>query len=324
MASRPSQGSSTSHVPIPGSQYVPLEGAKLLRAADPTEHITVTVVVRPRRPAPALHDDQSLAARLPRDRSYLSREDFESRHGAHPDDLARIQRFAREHSFEIVETSAIRHAVVLQGSIADFSHAFRVEIVHYDHQRGSHRGINGPVYIPKELAGTVTAVLGLHDRPCARRHTPAAAPKRAPSPSSPLHPSEVAGAYRFPQHADGTGQCIGIIELGGGYYRADLEKFFESLKLPVPRISDVAVHGAKNSPADRAALAKFMTALTAGKKGTAAIKQLMTANDAKSRRESDLLQSTLETTMDIEIAAAFAPGARLVVYFADNSEQGIY
>jgi kumamolisin len=196
-------------------------------------------------------------------------------------------------------------------------------MVRYDHHRGAHRGLTGPIHVPKGLASSVSAVLGLHDRPAARRHHPATAPKRAPSPT-PFHPSDVASAYRFPQHADGTGQCIGIIELGGGYYRSDLEKFFAELKLPTPHISDVSVHGAKNSPGDRAGLTKFMSALTSGGKGASAIKQLMSATDAKSRREADLLQSTVETTMDIEIAAAFAPGARIVVYFAHNSEQGIY
>ena len=320
-----SRSSHHSHVPIQGSEYIPLQGAKALGPVDPLEHLTVTVVVRPRRPAPSLHDDSSLATLLPRDRQYLSRDDFEARHGSHPDDFARIQRFAREHGLEVVETSPIRHAVVLQGTAADLSEAFHVEMVRYDHHRGSHRGINGPVQIPKELAACVSAVLGLHDRPAARRHLPATAPKRAHIPSpAPFHPSAVASAYRFPQHADGTGQCIGIIELGGGYYRSDLEKFFAELKLSTPHISDVSVHGAKNSPADRAALAKFMTALTSGGKGVSAIKQLMSATDPKSRREADLLQSTVETTMDIEIAAAFAPGARIVVYFAHNSEQGIY
>ena len=35
-------------------------------------------------------------------------------------------------------------------------------------------------------------------------------------------------------------------------------------------------------------------------------------------------QSTVEVTMDIELAAAFAPGAEIVVYMAPNTEQGIY
>src|SRR5579862_4411018 len=168
-----SRSSHHSHVPIQGSEYIPLEGAKALGPVDPLEHLTVTVVVRPRRPAPSLHDDPSLSTRLPRDRQYLSRDDFEARHGSHPDDLARIHRFAREHLLEVVETSPIRHAVVLQGTAADLSEAFHVEMVRYDHHRGAHRGLTGPIHVPKELAASISAVLGLHDRPAARRHAPA-------------------------------------------------------------------------------------------------------------------------------------------------------
>jgi len=35
-------------------------------------------------------------------------------------------------------------------------------------------------------------------------------------------------------------------------------------------------------------------------------------------------QSTVEVTMDVELAAALAPGAEIVVYMAPNTEQGIY
>jgi kumamolisin len=321
------------HIPIPHSDYVPLADAKLLGPADPLEQITITLVTRPRFPVPSLHDDHSLASRLPRDREHLTREDFESDHGAHPDDLALIEKFAREHGFEIVETSAARHSVVLQGSVADFSEAFHVEMVHYDHARGHHRGINGPIYVPREIAGVVQAVLGLHDRPAARRHFPAPGVKRAPAKPTPLPPStnpaptrlsahDLAEIYRFPREADGTGQCIGIVELGGGYHRSDLEFFFSSLHLPHPRITDVSVHGARNTPADRSKLGAFMSALTSGKKGAAS--QFLAGKSAEAQRAAELLQSTVETTMDVELVGAFAPGARIVVYFAPNNEQGIY
>jgi len=37
-----------------------------------------------------------------------------------------------------------------------------------------------------------------------------------------------------------------------------------------------------------------------------------------------LVRSTAESTMDIELVGAFAPGAHIVVYFAADTEQGIY
>lgn len=311
--------SRSSHVAIRGSEYIPLVGANVIAPADPHEQITVTVVVRPRRAVPELDADKKFASRLPRERRHMSREEFETRHGAHEDDLARVVKFAKKQGFEIVESSAARHSVVLQGSAGELSKAFRVEMMQYEHERGRHRGISGPIYIPKELADSVQAVLGLHDRPCARRHMPATGVKKALR--APYSAHDIAELYRFPRHADGKGQCIGVIELGGGYWRSDLESFFASLKVPMPKITDVSVNGAKNTPADRASLAAFMTAERGGKRGT---KNGAREATAELRRLADLVQSTVETTMDIELVAAFAPGAHIVVYFAPNTEQGIY
>jgi kumamolisin len=303
------------YVAIRGSGYVALPGAKFIGPADPQEIIAVTLVVRPRRKVPELHADQTLAALLPRERHYLSREEFAVHHGAHPDELAQVEQFARKHGFEIVETSAARHSVVLQGRCGAFGKAFHVKMLQYEHARGRHRGLKGRIYIPKELAQSVQSVLGLHNRPCALRHSSATGAKKALR--APFSPSDVAELYRFPRHADGTGQCIGVIELGGGYHKRDLASFFSSLNLPVPRISEVSVGGAKNTPADYSLLQSFMTALNAGKDPTE-------GENVESRRSSELAQSTAETTMDIELVGAFAPGAHVVVYFAPNDEQGIY
>jgi kumamolisin len=129
---------------------------------------------------------------------------------------------------------------------------------------------------------------------------------------------DIAEFYRFPKHATGKGQCIGVIELGGGYYKSDLENLFSSLKMPMPKITDVSVEGAKNAPADYARLAGFVTALTSGK--SIAKK----AANSAARHATELAMSTTETTMDVELVAALAPEAHIVVYFAPNTEQGIY
>jgi kumamolisin len=307
--------SRSSHVPIEGTEYVGLPGAIALGPSDPNEEITVTVVVSHRGPVPELHADTSLADRLPRDRKHLSREDFETHHGAHPDAIGRVESFAQNHGFEIVETSVARHSVVLRGKVGDFSRVFRVKMIQYDHERGQHRGNSGTVHIPRELVGYVQYVLGLHNRPSARRHLPATGVTAARH--TILSARDFADFYRFPRHATGKGQCIGIIELGGGYHKSDVESFCSSLKIPVPKITDICLLGAKNAPVDHASLAKFVASLTAGqssaKKGSAA-----------SRRESELAMCTTETTMDIELVAGLAPGADIVVYFVPNSEQGIY
>src|SRR5262249_36920401 len=98
-------------------------------------------------------------------------------------------------------------------------------------------------------------------------------------------PVELAKLYSFPTGADGTGQCIGIIELGGGYRTADIKAYFQKLHLPVPNVVTVRVDGGQNSPS--------------------------TADSADG-----------EVMLDIEVAAAVAPKAKIAVYFAPNTTKG--
>jgi len=61
-------------------------------------------------------------------------------------------------------------------------------------------------------------------------------------------PLEIATLYEFPAGTDGKGQCIGIIELGGGYRRTDLKAYFKQLGIALPKVSSKSVDGAKNKP----------------------------------------------------------------------------
>ena len=53
-------------------------------------------------------------------------------------------------------------------------------------------------------------------------------------------------AYDWPTNAPGGG-VIAIIELGGGWSKADVTQFFASANLPAPTITDVSVDGTQNS-----------------------------------------------------------------------------
>ncbi len=58
----------------------------------------------------------------------------------------------------------------------------------------------------------------------------------------------IAALYGFPKSLDGTGQAIGLIELGGGYRDADIDAYFANLHLHRPHVSSVSVDQAKNEP----------------------------------------------------------------------------
>ena len=167
----------------------------------------------------------------------------------------------------------------------------------------THRYRSGGLSVPAEVAGIVTAVLGLDDRPQARPHfrllrartvapetvaPETVAPEGTVAPESkptakPLTAPQVASFYDFPANTDGTGQTIAIIELGGGYTQSDLDTYFSGLGLATPSVTAVGVDGGSNSPGQ---------------------------------------QADGEVELDIQVAGAVAPGAAQVVYFAPNTDQG--
>ena len=69
-----------------------------------------------------------------------------------------------------------------------------------------------------------------------------------PRPATSYTPPQVAEIYQFPAGTDGTGQTIGIIELGGGYSATDLDTYFSGLGLSVPSVTAQGVDGASNVP----------------------------------------------------------------------------
>lgn len=77
---------------------------------------------------------------------------------------------------------------------------------------------------------------------------------------------------------DGTGQTIGIIELGGGFRSSDLTVYFQEIGVTSPNVSAVSVDHAGNSP---------------------------------TTPESD----DGEVMLDLEVADSVAPKAKFVVYF---------
>ncbi|HEV2690399.1 MAG TPA: S53 family peptidase, partial [Bryobacteraceae bacterium] len=199
-----------------------------------------------------------------------------------------MEEFAHEHGLAVAEIDLARRVVVLAGTVAKFSNAFDVELLRYQHSGGEYRGRTGTVSIPQELDGIVLGVHGLDNRPQARAHfrLRRQSAAQAHTAQSSFFPPQIAGLYDYPTNVDGTGQCIAIIELGGGYRVQDLNTYFESLNLPHPKVKAVSVDHGHNHPSHN----------PDGPDG--------------------------EVMLDVEVAGAIAPGAEIVVYFAPNTDQG--
>ena len=278
---------------VPGSERAPLPGARAVGAADPNERIEVTVVLRRAPNADATAPTQVMSARSLKERNYLTHEQLEAAHGADPEDIAKVEAFAQEHGFDVVEVSRARRSVVLSGTVGELGAAFGVTLMKYEHPGGTYRGRTGAIQVPDELGPIVQAVLGLDDRPQSspkyRIHRPAEKTRTAgaqAAPSASFTPPQLAQLYDFPTGLDGTGQCIAIIELGGGYRNTDLKAYFSQLKIPLPKVTSIAVDGAHNHPT------------------------------------GDPNSADGEVMLDIEVAAAIAPRAKIAVYFAPNTDRG--
>jgi kumamolisin len=294
------------HVPLKGSERVVVSGAKASGAANPDESLQVTVLLRSRAQAEDAKSKttkataaekaavESLLQKHAAERQHLTREQFLAQRGALQEDVQKIEEFAHEYGLSISDANLAKGSVTLSGTVANFSKAFDVELLNYESSSGPYRGRTGPVNIPSELDGIVTAVLGLDNRPQARPHFRTHRPAmtshaRTVQPAGTFTPVQIAQLYDFPAKADGTGQSIAIIELGGGFRSGDIQRYFKNtLNMTPPKVVAISVDGGLNKP----------TGDPNGPDG--------------------------EVMLDIEVAGAVAPKSTFAVYFAPNTDKGFY
>jgi kumamolisin len=277
------------NIPLKGSERAAVPGARVLEPADPAERLEVSVMVR-RRAAQRMRERIEVLSSAGRAADYLSREAFAREHGADPADFARVRAFAQTQHLLVVQEHVARRTMILSGTVAQFSAAFAVQLHQTAHAGGTYRGRTGPIHLPAELDGIVEAVLGLDNRPQAEPHfriRPAAGNVHRPGTATPasFSPPQIASLYGFPP-GTGEGQCVGLIELGGGFRPADLTAYFKALNLASPRVAAVSVDHGANSP----------TGDANGPDG--------------------------EVMLDVEVVGAIAPAASIVVYFAPNTDAG--
>ena len=131
-----------------------------------------------------------------------------------------MEAFARDHDLTVTETSLPRRTVVLSSTIANLSDAFDVKLVKYEHPEGNFRGRTGSIQVPADLVDVVQGVFGFDNRPQARprfRRSFRPIEQARAAQQSGFTAPQVAQLYDFPTGVDGTGECIGILEFGGGY-----------------------------------------------------------------------------------------------------------
>jgi kumamolisin len=273
-----------SRVDLPGSFRKVPAGKNI---GNTSSNEVIEVMVKLRRKTPIRNFIRGLANGK---NKTLSREDFDKRFGASREDIDLVVQFARQHDLTILDSSVSKRNVVLKGTVDKFSDAFQVYLADFLPESGmAYRGRSGAIQIPEILRDVVTGVFGLDNRPQARpmfhvlkKDGGLIHPQDA---TVSYNPDDVAKAYKYPRDADGTGECIALIELGGGYRSTDMQAYFSKLGITLPVITALSVDGAHNSPS--------------------------TPDSADG-----------EVALDIEVAGAVAPGAKIAVYFAPNTDKG--
>jgi kumamolisin len=229
-----------------GEELVELAGSHRNRAdisgalvdAPADDVAAVTIVVRRKNELPE---------EVTSGRGRLSRAEFASRHGADPADIERVQAFAQRSNLRVVQTDTASRRVLVEGSVAALQRAFGVRLQTV--AGGTLRVREGSIMIPASLQGVILGVFGLDNRPQAEPHVAVAADKTSAGiTSADYTATDLAALYDFPGAVNGSGQTIGIIELGGGYTQTDLDGYFSSISLATPSVTSVSIDGAVNSP----------------------------------------------------------------------------
>jgi kumamolisin len=216
--------------------------------------------------------------------SRLSHQQFEKTQGADPADIEAVERFASQHGFNVVRVDTAARSITLAGKFAALAEVFGADVDLRNVDGRTIRSRQGSLSLDPTLDGRVVAVFGFDQRP--QLKTRHRILQRTLETSA-YTPMQVAKAYNFPTNK-GSSQAIALIELGGGYSNSELTTYWRQLSLPSVSVTSVGIDGATNSPT------------------------------------GDPESADGEVTLDIQIAGAVAPAARLVVYFSPNSDQGFY
>lgn len=270
---------------IPGTHRVPLNNAQLIGPVPENQIIEITIMLRSENQRSDLHA-QTTSTQLPlASRKMLSREEFAKKFGASDADIARVVAFANQYKLTVLKVNKTHRSVVVSGSAVALGAAFGTRLAHYQHPDGVYCGRTGELTAPNDVLEVIEGVFGLDNRPQASAQFQLRSPGKDAKASATFTPPQLAKIYNFPSNANGSGQCIALIELGGGSRAADISVYFSGLGIAAPKVTIVSVDSAKDTPT--------------------------TPQGADG-----------EVMLDIEVAGSIAPGAAIAVYFAPNTDRG--
>jgi len=179
---------------------------------------------------------------------------------------ALLVQFADSYGFKLGMVRPLARTARIEGSAAQFRAAFGASL--HRHADGSRQvARSGILHVPEMLAPWVRAVLGFSGK------RPRAFSGGGQGGKG-LWPNQIARLYGVPADANASGQCIGVVALGGTYQDADLAAAAQQSGMPQPIV-------------------------------------VAPANPDQWGADAD---ADRELTLDLQVLAGVAPGATLVVY----------
>jgi kumamolisin len=313
-------------VPLPGSERTQLSGVQSAGQLNESETITVTLVLRRRAEVPAA---------LVIGPETVTHEELDAQYGADSDDIARVTSVLTELGLTVTDTHQGSRRMMVSGTIGALSAAFgtTLTLVTSPHPDGSgqvtHRYRSGGLSVPADLAGIVTAVLGLDDRPVARpqfRRLTAAAASRTATPETATPetatpetatpetatpetatPETATPETATPEAAPAAPTAVPLTAL----QVASLYSFPAGTDGTGQTIAIIELGGGYN----QSDLDTYFSGL-----GLATPSVTAVSVDGGSNSPGQPADGEVE--LDIEVAGAVAPKAAQLVYFAPNTDQG--
>src|ERR1700733_1569424 len=208
----------TNYRRLDSSELRHANSAKPLGAADESEKLSVTIVLRRRPDGPSVPGPDHYLRTPLSERRRLSEPAFAARYGADPAEIEKVADFARGHGLTVDQIHAARRTVVVSGTVAQFNEAFNVSLHNYEHevQRSPrtgrvterYRGYDGFIHVPADLLDVIIGVFGLDNRRITKRNL------ADPPNTNPIPIATVLSLYDFPSNL-AAGQTIAIFSEGG-------------------------------------------------------------------------------------------------------------
>ncbi|MGY1503605.1 S53 family peptidase [Streptomyces sp. QTS52] len=218
----------------------------------------------------------------------ITREELAARYGADPADIDMVKRSAEQHGLTVTQTDPASRQVKISGMLGQLRSVVQADsltMVTTPDPADEARMVEH-----RQRTGDLRilpewdgVVIGVTGLDNRPQARPHIQRMKAHAAQTSYSPVDLGRIYRFPQGTDGSGHTIAVLQLGGGIPPGDLDAYFAKLGIPTPRVDVVEVGNGSNSPGDPA--------------------------DG-------------EVMLDSQVIGALAPGARQVVYFAENSAQG--